>query len=94
MFSFKHEQAANSYQMTNAHTTVIAQHRKLLFWAAFGINLDGTAIADKSLLLERLKVNKLVKTVEQYNYIIHAKEESAAIYYNFQYSKLRVTCKA
>jgi hypothetical protein len=52
------------------------------------------AITNKSLLPKRLKVNRLVKTVEQYNYIIHAKEESAAVYYNFQYSKLRVTCKA
>ncbi len=37
---------------------------------AFGINLDGTAITDPSLLPEKLKTYKSVKSVEQYNYII------------------------
>ncbi len=62
--------AADAAQMTNAHTTMIVQHRKLFLRAAFGINPDRTAITDKSLLPERLKVNRMVKTVEQYNYII------------------------
>ncbi len=61
--------AADAAQMTNSHTTMIAQHRKLFLRAAFGINPDGMAITNKSLLPERLKVKRLVKTVEQYNYI-------------------------
>ncbi len=39
--------AANAVQMTNAHTTMIAQHCKLFLRAAFGINPDGTAITNK-----------------------------------------------
>ncbi len=62
--------AADAVQMTNAQTTMIAQHCKLFLQAAFGINTDGTAITDKSLLTECLKVKRLVKTFEQYNYII------------------------
>jgi hypothetical protein len=60
----------NAAQMTSAHTTMIAQHRKLFLRAAFGINPDGTAITDQSLLPECLKAYKSVKTVKQYNYII------------------------
>jgi hypothetical protein len=37
---------------------------------AFGINPDGTAITDPSLLPEKLKTYKSVKSVKQYNYII------------------------
>jgi hypothetical protein len=66
--------AADAAQMTNAHTMMIAQHCKLFLRAAFGINPDGTAITNKSLLPERLKVKRLVKrlvkTVKQYKYII------------------------
>jgi hypothetical protein len=37
---------------------------------AFGINPDGTPIIDPSLLPEKLKTYKSVKSVEHYNYII------------------------
>jgi hypothetical protein len=62
--------AADAAQMTSAHTPTIAQHRKLFLRAAFGINPDGMAITNQSLLPEHLKAYKSVKTVEQYNYII------------------------
>jgi hypothetical protein len=61
---------ADAAQMTSAHTTMIAQHRKLFLQAAFGINPDGTVTTDQSLLPKHLKVYKSVKTVDQYNYII------------------------
>jgi hypothetical protein len=42
--------AADAVQMTSAHITMIAQHRKLFLRAVFGINPDGTAITNQSLL--------------------------------------------
>ncbi len=62
--------AADAADIHNAHATIVAQHRKVFLAHAFGINPDGTPIIDPSLLLERLKMYKSVKSVEQYNYII------------------------
>ncbi len=62
--------AADAADINNAHATIVAQHRKMFLARAFGINPDGTAITDPSLLPEKLKTYKSVKSVEQYNYII------------------------
>jgi hypothetical protein len=62
--------AADAADINNAHATIVAQHRKMFLACAFGINPDGTAITDPSLLPEKLKTYKSVKSVEQYNYII------------------------
>ncbi len=62
--------AADAADINNAHAYVVAQHRKMFLARAFGINPDGTPIIDPSLLPERLKTYKSIKTVEQYNYII------------------------
>jgi hypothetical protein len=43
---------------------------KMFLACAFGINPDGTPITNPSLLMEKLKTYKSVKSVEQYNYII------------------------
>ncbi len=62
--------AADAADINNAHATIVAQHCKMFLARAFGINPDGTPIIDPSLLPERLKTYKFVKSVEQYNYII------------------------
>jgi hypothetical protein len=62
--------AADAADINNAHATIVAQHRKMFLARAFGINPDGTAITDPSLLPEKLKTYKSVKSVKQYNYII------------------------
>jgi hypothetical protein len=62
--------AADAADINNAHATIVAQHREMFLVRAFGINPDGTAITDPSLLLEKLKTYKSVKSVEQYDYII------------------------
>jgi hypothetical protein len=62
--------AADAADINNAHATIVAQHRKMFLVHSFGINPDGTAITDPSLLPEKLKTYKSVKSVEQYNYII------------------------
>jgi hypothetical protein len=62
--------AADTVDINNAHATIVAQHRKMFLVRAFGINPDGTPIMDPSLLPEKLKMYKSVKSVKQYNYII------------------------
>jgi hypothetical protein len=62
--------AADAADINNAHATIVAQHRKMFLARAFGINPDGTPIIDPSLLPEKLKTYKSVKSVEQCNYII------------------------
>ncbi len=62
--------AADAADINNAHATIVAQHCKIFLVRAFGINPDGTAITDPSLLPEKLKVYKSIKSVKQYNYII------------------------
>jgi hypothetical protein len=62
--------AADAADINNAHAIIIAQHRKMFLVRAFGINLDGTPITNPSLLPEKLKTYKSVKSVKQYNYII------------------------
>ncbi len=62
--------AADAADINNAHATIVSQHRKMFLARAFGINPNGTAITDPSLLPEKLKAYKSVKSVEQYNYII------------------------
>jgi hypothetical protein len=62
--------AADAADINNAHATIVAQHHKMFLARAFGINPNGTAITDPSLLPEKLKTYKSIKSVEQYNYII------------------------
>jgi hypothetical protein len=62
--------AADVADINNAHATIVAQHRKMFLACAFVIDPDGTPIINPSLLPERLKTYKSVKSVEQYNYII------------------------
>ncbi len=62
--------AADAADINNAHATIVAQHHKTFLVRAFSINPDGTPIIEPSLLPERLKTYKSVKSVEQYNYII------------------------
>jgi hypothetical protein len=62
--------AADAADINNAHATIVAQHRKMFLARAFGIDPDGPPIIHPSLLPERLKTYKSVKSVEQYNYII------------------------
>ncbi len=62
--------AADAADIDNAHATIVAQHRKMFLARAFGINPGGTAITDPSLLPEKLKAYKSIKSVKQYNYII------------------------
>jgi hypothetical protein len=62
--------AANAADINNAHAIIVAQHRKMFLTCAFGINPDDTPITNPSLLLEKSKTYKSVKSVKQYNYII------------------------
>ncbi len=62
--------AADAADINSAHATIVAQHCKMFLARAFGINPDGTPIINPSLLPEKLKTYKSVKSVEQYNYII------------------------
>jgi hypothetical protein len=62
--------AADATDINNAHATIVAQHHKMFLAHAFGINPDGMPIINPSLLPERLKTYKSVKSVEQYSYII------------------------
>jgi hypothetical protein len=62
--------AADAADINNAHATIVAQHRKMFLLRAFGINLDGTPIINPSLLPEKFKMYKSVKSIEHYNYII------------------------
>ncbi len=47
--------AADAADINNAHATIVAQHRKMFLARAFGVNPNGTAITDPSLLPEKLK---------------------------------------
>jgi hypothetical protein len=62
--------AADAADINNAHAPIVSQHRKMFLARAFGINPDGMPIIDPSLLPEKLKTYKSVKSIEQYNYII------------------------
>jgi hypothetical protein len=62
--------AADAADINNAHATIVARHHKMFLARAFGINPNGMPIIDPSLLPERLKTYKSVKSVKQYNYII------------------------
>jgi hypothetical protein len=62
--------AANAADINNAHAIIVAQQCKMFLACAFGINPDGMPITDPSLLPEKLKTYKSVKSVKQYNYII------------------------
>jgi hypothetical protein len=62
--------AADAADINNAPATIVAQHHKMFLACAFGINPDGTPIIDPSLLPEKLKTYKSVKSVKYYNYII------------------------
>jgi hypothetical protein len=68
--AFAREAAADAQDFNNAHASIVAKHRKMFLQRAFGINPDGTAITDASLLPGKLKKYKSVKTVEQYEDII------------------------
>ncbi len=68
--AFAREAAADAQDITNAHASIVAKHRKMFLQHAFGINPDGTAITDASMLPGKLKKYKSVKTVEQYEDII------------------------
>ncbi len=57
--------AADTADINNAHATIVAQHHKMFLARAFGINSDGTPIIDPSLLPEKLKTYKSVKSIEQ-----------------------------
>ncbi len=61
---------ADAADINNAHAIIVAQHRKMFLARAFGINPDGTPITNPSLLPEKLKTYKSVKSIKQYNYII------------------------
>ncbi len=63
------EAVADAVDINNAHNVILSQHRKMFLASAFGINPDGTPI-DPSLLPQKLKTYKSVKSVEQYKYII------------------------
>ena len=68
--AFAREAAADAQDFNNAHASIVAKHRKMFLQRAFGINPDGTAITDASMLPGTLKKYKSVKTVEQYEDII------------------------
>jgi hypothetical protein len=57
--------AADAADINNAHAIIVAQHHKMFLARAFGINPDGTPVIDPSLLPERLKMYKSVKSTAQ-----------------------------
>jgi hypothetical protein len=61
---------ADAADINNACSIIVAQHRKMFLARAFVINPNGTPITNPSLLLEKLKTYKSVKSIKQYNYII------------------------
>ncbi len=63
------EAVADAVDINNAHNVFLSQHRKMFLASAFGVNPDGTSIAP-SLLPQKLKRYKSIKSVAQYNYII------------------------
>ena len=70
-----HAVAAHASQDANeieSSLLVLRQHHKKLFLQkAFGLNLDGTKITDPSLLPIKVKKYNAVKSVDEYNYMIH-----------------------
>ena len=70
-----HAVAAHASQDANeidSALIVLCQHHKKLFLQkAFGLNLDGTKITDPSLLPIKVKKYNAVKSVDEYNYMIH-----------------------
>jgi len=69
--AFAREAVADAQDINNAHASIVAKHCKMLLQCAFGINPDGTVITNASTLPEKLKKYKNVKSVEQYNDMIH-----------------------
>jgi hypothetical protein len=66
------EAVADAAKINRAHAEIVAQHRKLFLAKAFRINPDGTPITNPALLLTtKAPEYNSVKTVQQYNYIIH-----------------------
>ena len=60
------EAAADADALESAHVIIKAKHCEMFLWRAFGINPDGTPIANRG----PIKPYKSVKTVEQYNDIV------------------------
>jgi hypothetical protein len=48
--AFAREAAADAQDFSNAHASIVAKHRKMFLQRAFGINPDGTAITNVSML--------------------------------------------
>ncbi len=63
------EAVANAVDINNAHNVILSQHRKMFLASTLRINPNGTSIAP-SLLPQKLKRYKSVKSIAQYNYII------------------------
>ncbi len=68
--AFARDAAADAQDFNNAHASIVAKHRKMFLQRGFGINPDGTAITNGSLLPGKLKKYKSVKTVKQYDEIL------------------------
>jgi hypothetical protein len=63
--------AANDAAAVNTtHAIIIEKHCTMFLQQAFGINPDGTDIADQALLPKHVKKYKSVKTVDQYNNMV------------------------
>jgi hypothetical protein len=62
--AFAREAVTDAQDFNNAHTSIVAKHRKMFLQRAFGITSDGTVITG-------LKKYKSVKTYEKYNDMIH-----------------------
>ncbi len=56
---------ADAADINNTHATIVAPYRKIFLARAFGINPDGTPIIIPSLLSEKLKTYKSIKSVKQ-----------------------------
>jgi len=66
------EAVADTSRINSAHAEIVDQHRKLFLAKAFRVNPDGTAITNPALLLtDKTPEYNSVKSVEQYDYIIH-----------------------
>ena len=48
--AFAREASANAQDFNNAHASIVAKHRKIFIQCAFGINPDGTAITNLSIV--------------------------------------------
>ena len=61
------EAAADADALESAHFIIEAKHREMFLRRAFGINPDDMPIANRG----PIKPYKSVKTIEQYNDIVH-----------------------